>query len=138
MITAGAWWRTKGGKFPLTAVHSGSAAVEAYIYGDKLFCDFVDLGTSETITITIPFKLKIVTALMRIASGGNQATKTLTISNGSDAVSNAMSMATDKAIVAPSTIDSAYCSVAKAGTIVFTSSAHSDADALVVIDIIPD
>ena len=138
MITAGAWWRTKGGKFPLTAVHSGSAAVEAYIYGDKLFCDFTDLGSAETVTITIPFKLKIVTALLRVTSGGQVASKTLTISNGSDAVSNAMSMATDKSIVAPSTIDSAYCSVAKAGTIVFTSSAHADGDALVVIDIIPD
>jgi len=138
MITAGAWWRTKGGKFPLTAVHSGSAAVEAYIYGDKLFCDFDDLGSGETVTITIPFKLKIVTAHLRVKSGGNVTSKTLTISNGSDAVSNAMSMATDKAIVAPSTIDSAYCSVAKAGTIVFTSSAHADGDALVVIDIIPD
>lgn len=138
MKTAGCWWRTKGGKFPLTAVHSGSEAVEAYIYGDKLFCDFDNLGSGETVTITVPFALKIITALMRIKSGGNVASKTLTISNGSDAVSNAMSMATDKSIVAPSTIDSTYVSVAKDGTIVFTSSAHADGDALVVIDIEPN
>ncbi len=132
------WWRTKGGKFILTAVHSGIEAVSAWIYGDKLFCDFDNLGSDETITITIPHKLKIVDAILRVKSGSNQASKTVTIKNGSDVVSSTLSMNTDKALVRATTIDTTYNSVAKAGTIVLLSSTHGDGDGLVVIDIIPD
>jgi len=136
MITS-AWWRTQGGKFPLTAVHSASEPVEAYIYGNKLYCDFDDLGSAETIIITTPFALKIKDARLRIKNGKQQATKTLTISTTGD-LSNAMSMATDKSVIRATTMDTTYENVAVDGTITFTSSAHGDADALVVLDIEPN
>ncbi len=132
------WWRTQGGKFILTAVHSGSEAVSAYIYGDKLYCDFDNLGSGETVTITLPGALKIIDARLRVKKGGEVATKTLTVKNGSDTVSSTLSMATDKGVVRATTIDTTYTSVAKAGTIVLTSSAHADGNALVVIDIEPN
>jgi len=132
------WWRTQGGKFMLAAVHSGSAAVEAYIYGNKLFCDFTDLGSDETVTITLPGALKIVDAILRVTNGGEVTSKTITIKNGSDVVSSTLSMNTDKALVRATTIDTAYTSVAAAGTIVLLSSTHADGDAMVVIDIEPN
>ena len=132
------WWRTQGGKFILGAVHSGGEAVEAYIYGNKLFCDFDNLGSAETVTITIPEALKIVDAMLRVKSGGQVASKTITVKNATNAVSDALAMTTDKSIARATTIDSTYVSVAVAGTIVLTSSAHADGDALVVIDIEPN
>jgi len=132
------WWRTQGGKFYLTAVHSGSAAVEAYIYNNRLFCDFDDLGSGERVTITIPGALKIIDAMLRVKKSGHVTDKTIAISNGSDAVSDAMSMATDKGIARATTIDTTYVSVAAAGTIVLTSNAKADGDALVVLDIEPN
>ena len=99
-----------------------------------IICDFTALGSSETVTINTPFKFTVIDITMVVGNGENVGSKTLTVKNGSTALSSAMSMATDKARVATATLDEdeAVFNVGD-NDLVLASSAHSDGGGTVYI-----
>ena len=123
----------------ITATHSGGAAVSAKLYRNGLLTvDFTDLGSGETVTVKTPFDFEVADFWLRVTSGGEVSSKTLTLRNGSTAISSALSMATDKATVRPTTMDSAQTSFVKDDDdLVLISSAHADGDGRAYILITP-
>ena len=131
------WWKTKT-KLDISAAHSGSEAISAYVFDNKIFVDFDNLGSGEIVTVDTPFDFEVVDAYLRVKNGGNVTSKTLTVKNNTTALSSALSMATDKGIARTTTLDSAQAVFSKGDNdLKLVSSAHNDGDALVVISIVP-
>lgn len=128
-------WRASGGALNISATHSGDGTVPECVAQDgMIICDFTALGSSETVTINTPFKFTVIDITMVVGNGENVGSKTLTVKNGSTALSSAMSMATDKARVATATLDEdeAVFNVGD-NDLVLASSAHSDGGGTVYI-----
>jgi hypothetical protein len=128
-------WRASGGALDISATHSGDGTVPECVAQDgKIICDFTALGSGETVTINTPFKFTVYDIVLVVGNGENVGSKTLTVKNDSTALSSAMSMATDKARVATSTLDEdeAVFDVGD-NDLVLTSSAHSDGGGTVYI-----
>jgi len=123
----------------LTATHSGSETVTAKAFKDgRIVVYFANLGSTEYITINTPFAFEVIDAYLRVENGENVGSKTLTVYNGSSAVSSALSMATDKGIARATTIDSTYAEfAADDNDLKLVSSAHADGDATVTLVIQP-
>lgn len=82
----------------------------------------VDSATAGTFSITTPYKVRVVDIWALHTGGAGEASDTLTVGNGANAISDAMSWAGgDKAIVRAAEIDDAYQMVAKGGTIRVTT-----------------
>ena len=128
-------WRASGGALDKSATHSGDGTVPECVAQDgKIICDFTALGSSETVTINTPFKLTVYDIVLVVGNGENVGSKTLTVKNGSTALSSAISMATDKARVATATLDEDEAVFAVGDNdLVLTSSAHADGGATVYI-----
>jgi hypothetical protein len=128
-------WRASGGALDISATHSGSETISECVAQDgMIICDFTALGSGETVTINTPFKFEVIDIHLVVKNGENVSSKTLTVKNGSTALSSAMSMATDKARVATATLDEdqAVYNVGE-NDLVFTSSAHADGGATVYV-----
>ena len=128
-------WRASGGALDISATHSGDGTVTECVAQDgKIICDFTALGSSETVTINTPFKFTVYDIVLVVGNGENVGSKTLTVKNGSTALSSAISMATDKARVATATLDEdeAVFNVGD-NDLVLASSAHSDGGGTVYI-----
>ena len=123
----------------LTVAHSGSETVTAKIYdGNLLVVDFTNLGSDEYVTVNTPFSFEVADFWLRVTNGGEVASKTLTLQNGSDAISSALSMTTDVTTVRPTTMDSAYTSFTKDDNdLKLVSSAHADGDGRAYILVTP-
>ena len=127
-------WRSSGGALEISAVHSGSEVVSCTAQSGKIVCDFSLLGSNETITINTPFKFTVYDIVLVVGNGENVGSSTLTVKNGSTALSSAMSMATDKARVATATLDEDQAVFAAGDNdLVLTSSAHADKGGTVYI-----
>ena len=128
-------WRASGGALDISATHSGNGTVPECVAQDgMIICDFTALGSGETVTINTPFKFTVIDVVMVVGNGENVTSKTLTVKNGSTALSSALSMATDKARVATATLDEdqAVFSVGD-DDLVLASSAHGDGGGTVYI-----
>ena len=128
-------WRASGGALEISATHSGNGVITECVSQDgMIICDFTLLGSAETVTINTPFKFTVIDVVMVVGNGENVASKTLTVKNNTTALSSALSMATDKARVATTTLDEdqAVFSVGD-NDLVLTSSAHADGGATVYI-----
>ena len=129
-------WRTVG-SHALVATHSGNGTATAYLQGNRIVCDFTDLGSNETITLSVPFDMELCDLSLRVTNGQNVGSKTLTLGNAGSAISDAISMATDVDLIRPSTWDSDNVAFSKGDDdIRLTSSAHGDGDARVIIEVI--
>ena len=128
-------WRASGGALDISATHSGDGTVPECVAQDgKIICDFTALGSGETVTINTPFKFTVYDIVLVVGNGENVGSKTLTVKNGSTALSSAISMATDKARVATATLDEDQAVFAVGDNdLVLTSSAHSDGGGTVYI-----
>jgi len=120
--------------YDITATDSGdgvsSAKAEAGVI--ELRCN--DTGSGETVTFTTPFAFEIQDVWLVVPNGENVTSKTWTLGNGATAISSAMSGATDKARVVPTTIDTAQCVFAAGDNdLKVTSSAHADGNARIYI-----
>lgn len=121
----------------IDATHSGNGTVAAVLIGDKIIVDITALGSGENVIVDTPFGFEIIDAYLRVANGGNVNSKTLTVQNGSTAVSSDLSMATDKSIKRATTIDSAEAAfVAGDDDLKLVSSAHADGSCKVVLTIV--
>lgn len=128
-------WRASGGALDISATHSGDGAITECVAQDgMIICDFTLLGSGETVTINTPFKFTVIDVTMVVGNGENVASKTLTVKNGSTALSSALSMATDKARVATATLDEdeAVFNVGD-NDLTLVSSAHADGGGTVYI-----
>ena len=128
-------WRASGGALDISATHSGDGTVPECVAQDgKIICDFTALGSGETVTINTPFKFTVYDIVLVVGNGENVGSKTLTVKNGSTALSSAISMATDKARVATATLDEDQA-VFEVGDndLTLVSSAHSDGGGTVYI-----
>lgn len=128
-------WRASGGALDISATHSGNGAITECVAQDgMIICDFTLLGSGETVTINTPFKFTVIDVTMVVGNGENVASKTLTVKNGSTALSSALSMATDKARVATATLDEdeAVFNVGD-NDLTLVSSAHADGGGTVYI-----
>ena len=102
------YWRGKGVGYKIDATHSGDGLntnVKAIVQNDMIICDFSVLGATEYITIKTPFPFEVIDAWLVVGNGENVASKTLTLKNGSTALSSTLSMATDKGLVRATTLD---------------------------------
>ena len=128
-------WRASGGALDISATHSGDGTVPECVAQDgKIICDFTALGSGETVTINTPFKFTVYDIVLVVGNGENVGSSTLTVKNGSTALSSAMSMATDKARVATATLDEDQAVFAAGDNdLVLTSSAHADKGGTVYI-----
>ena len=128
-------WRASGGALDISATHSGNGAITECVAQDgMIICDFTLLGSGETVTINTPFKFTVIDVTMVVGNGENVTAKTLTVKNGSTALSSALSMATDKARVATATLDEdeAVFNVGD-NDLTLVSSAHADGGGTVYI-----
>ena len=128
-------WRASGGALDISATHSGNGAITECVAQDgMIICDFTLLGSGETVTINTPFKFTVIDVTMVVGNGENVTSKTLTVKNGSTALSSALSMATDKARVATATLDEdeAVFNVGD-NDLTLVSSAHADGGGTVYI-----
>ena len=133
--TSMANWRASGGASGISATHSGSETITECVAQDgMIICDFTLLGSGETVTINTPFKLTVIDAYLVVGNGENVASKTLTVKNGSTALSSALSMATDKGVARTTTLDEDQA-VFDVGDndLTLVSSAHADGGATVYI-----
>ena len=124
-------------KLELTATHSGDGTATAFLYGDVIEVNCVDVGSSETVTVATPFKFEVVDYFMRVTNGQNVTDKTMTLKNGSTAISSALAASTDKGFVRPTTMDSAQATFEGGDDdLVLASSAHGDGDQVHYLKII--
>jgi hypothetical protein len=128
-------WRASGGALDISATHSGNGVITECVAQDgMIICDFTLLGSGETVTINTPFKFTVIDAYLVVGNGENVASKTLTVKNGSTALTSALSMATDKALVRATTLDEDQAVFqVDDNDLVFTSSAHADGGATVYV-----
>ena len=121
-------WRASGGALDISASHGGNGTITECVAQDgMIICDFTDLGSGETVTINTPFKFTVIDVSMVVGNGENVSSKTLTVKNGSTALSSAMSMTNDKARVPTATLDEDQA-VFNVGDddLVLLSSTHND------------
>ena len=131
------WRGGTGGFFPISATHSGDGLLDQLDCGvqdNMIICDMKLLGSGETITINTPFAFEIIDVYLIVGNGENVTSKTLTVNNTSTAVSSALSMATDKAVVGTATLDEDQAKFAVGDDdLVLTSSAHADGGGTIYI-----
>ena len=128
-------WRASGGALDISASHGGNGTITECVAQDgMIICDFTDLGSGETVTINTPFKFTVIDVSMVVGNGENVSSKTLTVKNGSTALSSAMSMTNDSARVPTSTLDEdqALFNVGD-NDLKLVSSAHNDGGGTVYI-----
>ena len=128
-------WRASGGAFgPIGATHSGNGTASCVAQDGMIICDFTDLGAEETVTYKTPFKFTVIDVIMVVGNGENVNSKTITVKNGSTALSSAMSMTNDKARVPTATLDEDEA-VFNVGDddLVLVSSDHNDGGGTVYI-----
>ena len=129
---------TKAQRPSLTASCNASGVVSAVFNADKIVVSITDIASGEIATVNTPFTFEILDIVLRVTNGGEVTSKTLTVKNGTDSISSAMSMATDKARVVPTTVDSAYTTFTKDdNNLNFVSSAHAAGDCKVILTILP-
>tara|TARA_R100000458_G_C8110246_1_gene133305 strand:- start:60 stop:509 length:450 start_codon:yes stop_codon:yes gene_type:complete len=120
--------------FAMTATHSGGAAASASIKEGLIELRIDDLGSGENCSFTVPFDFEIQDVWIIVPNGENVTSKTYTLRNNTTAVTSAMSGATDKARVAPSTIDTGQTIFRKGDDdLNVLSSAHADGNVRVYI-----
>jgi len=120
--------------YAMTATDSGDGVSTAEVKEGLIELRVNDLGSGENVTFTVPFDFEIQDVWLIVPNGENVTSKTYTLQNGATAISSAMSGATDKARVVPSTIDSAQC-IFRVGEndIKVVSSAHADGNCRIYI-----
>ena len=123
-----------GTSYAMTATHSGGAAASAKIKEGLIELRVDDLGSGENCSFTIPFDFEIQDVWIIIPNGENVGSKTYTLRNDSTAVTSAMSGATDKARVVPTTVDTGQ-TIFRVGEddLNILSSAHGDGNVRVYI-----
>lgn len=131
------WWKAKT-KLDIYATHNGSEAVSAYVFDNKIYVDFDNLGSGEIVNVYTPFDFEVVDVYARVKNGGQVASKTLTLKNTTTALTDALDVSVDKGIVRAATIDSGQAVFKKdENDLNIVSSAHADGDALVILSIVP-
>lgn len=98
-------WRASGGALDISATHSGNGTASCAAQDGMIICDFAALGAEETVTYATPFKFTVIDVIMMVGNGENVTSKTITVKNGSTALSSAMSLGVDKGISRTGTLD---------------------------------
>ena len=91
----------------------------------------VPAASHAGITITVPFSCQIEDAIVQCTTASVGGT--ITVKNGSTAITDAIICATDKAIVRAGTIDDAQNSITTASTLTAITAATGDAGTLTLV-----
>lgn len=134
MTKSATFWRGEGAGYELTATVSDSGSATAIVRNNQIIVNYVDIGTSEKVTIKTPFAFEVIDAYAVVTNGQNVTSKTMQVKNNTTALSSTMSVATDKGVSRATTLDTAQAKFEIGDDdLVVVSSAHGDGDGTIYI-----
>jgi len=120
---------------PITATSDGAGTQSAYMYDGKIIVDVNDLASSKIITLSTPISIEVIDVYSVVKESGGVASKTITLKNGTDAVSTALSITNTDGLLSRTTkiFDTKANFDAGDDDMKLVSSAHAAGDFYVVI-----